>query len=73
MTDATRESIAAAVRAFGGEAVMTPAGLPSGTDRIAHYARSLAGDPVIVNIQGDEPFATGEARSSVALPVNNPG
>lgn len=49
------ERIAAAVRQCGGEAVMTPSALPSGTDRVAAVARDLAFE-VIVNIQGDEPL-----------------
>ncbi len=52
------ESIAAAARDGGAEAVMTPAELPSGTDRIAFAADSLAGNPVLVNVQGDEPFVS---------------
>lgn len=50
------ERIAAAVRAFGGEAVMTPVDLPSGTDRVAFVARSLTGADIVVNVQGDEPL-----------------
>lgn len=50
------ESIAEAARDCGAEAMMTPADLPSGTDRIAFVARSLSGNPVLVNVQGDEPF-----------------
>jgi len=46
--------IADAVRSFGGEAVLTPAELASGTDRVAAVARSLDAER-IVNIQGDEP------------------
>jgi len=52
------ESIAAAARDGGAEAVMTPPDLPSGTDRIAFVAKSLPGNPVLVNVQGDEPFIT---------------
>jgi 3-deoxy-manno-octulosonate cytidylyltransferase (CMP-KDO synthetase) len=39
-------------------AVMTEAGLPSGTDRVAAVARQLGWDDatVVVNVQGDEPF-----------------
>lgn len=48
------ERIAAAVRAFGGEAVMTRADHPNGTMRIAEVAARLDG-PFIVNVQGDEP------------------
>jgi 3-deoxy-manno-octulosonate cytidylyltransferase (CMP-KDO synthetase) len=49
------ERIARAVRGFGGEAVMTRADHPSGTDRIAEAAHGRDAD-VIVNIQGDEPL-----------------
>ncbi len=48
------ERIAAAVRSFGGEVAMTSPAHPSGTDRVAEVARSVAAD-VIVNVQGDEP------------------
>jgi 3-deoxy-manno-octulosonate cytidylyltransferase (CMP-KDO synthetase) len=44
-----------AVLAFGGEAVMTPSGIPSGTDRVARVAESIDAD-VFVNLQGDEPM-----------------
>jgi 3-deoxy-manno-octulosonate cytidylyltransferase (CMP-KDO synthetase) len=52
------EAIAGAVRAAGGEAVVTDPGLPSGSDRIAAALRLY--DPgrrhdVIVNLQGDLP------------------
>jgi 3-deoxy-manno-octulosonate cytidylyltransferase (CMP-KDO synthetase) len=53
-------SIEEVVRKFGVEAVMTPPGLPSGTDRVAHAARSLQGDPILVNVQGDEPLISPE-------------
>jgi 3-deoxy-manno-octulosonate cytidylyltransferase (CMP-KDO synthetase) len=46
------------VRGFGGEAVLTRADHPSGTDRVWE-AFELLGQPevsCIVNIQGDEPF-----------------
>lgn len=58
------ERIAAAARDAGAEAVLTPASLPSGTDRVAAALREL-GEPgrtdVVVNIQGDEPFLPGRA------------
>ena len=55
------ERIVAAVRQYGGQAVMTPSSLPSGTDRIACAARNFLGrdfddDDILVNIQGDEPL-----------------
>jgi 3-deoxy-manno-octulosonate cytidylyltransferase (CMP-KDO synthetase) len=48
------ERIAAAVRGFGGTAVMTSGVHPSGTDRVAEAARELPA-AVVVNLQGDEP------------------
>ncbi len=52
------ERIFAAVRKFGGNAVMTAATHRSGTDRIAEAvaALNLAPDAIIVNIQGDQPI-----------------
>ena len=50
------ERIAGAVRQYGGEAVMTPSELPSGTDRVACAAGDFADDDIIVNVQGDEPL-----------------
>jgi 3-deoxy-manno-octulosonate cytidylyltransferase (CMP-KDO synthetase) len=50
--------IAAACAAHGVEVCMTRADHPSGTDRIAEVARTLAlaPDAVVVNLQGDEPL-----------------
>lgn len=45
-----------AVSEAGGEAMMTSPSHPSGSDRIAEVALALAGDPIIVNVQGDEPM-----------------
>src|SRR5579859_7997885 len=46
--------IAEAVEKAGAKAVMTPASLKSGTDRIAYAVRGRKVD-IVVNIQGDEP------------------
>ncbi|MCU0696778.1 MAG: 3-deoxy-manno-octulosonate cytidylyltransferase [Myxococcaceae bacterium] len=61
------ERIASTVRSFGGEALMTSPACASGTDRVAEVARalSLAGDTVVVNVQGDEPAMP--PRSLVSL------
>ena len=48
------DRIVAAVRSFGGEVRLTRADHPTGTDRIAEVAATLAA-PVVVNLQGDEP------------------
>jgi len=51
------DRIAAGVRAFGGQAVMTRADHRSGSDRLAEAAEILGlGDgEIVVNVQGDEP------------------
>ena len=56
------ERIAACVTGFGGQAVMTSPTLPSGTDRCGEAARQLGlqANDVVINVQGDEPFITGE-------------
>jgi 3-deoxy-manno-octulosonate cytidylyltransferase (CMP-KDO synthetase) len=50
------ERIAAAVRGFGGHAVITPEDFETGTDRVAFVARSIPDAEIIVNVQGDEPL-----------------
>jgi 3-deoxy-manno-octulosonate cytidylyltransferase (CMP-KDO synthetase) len=52
------ERILEAVRAFGGEALLTGSHHPSGTDRLAEACRLLGFDDedLVVNIQGDEPL-----------------
>lgn len=52
------ERIREAMQAYGAEVVMTRADHPSGTDRLAEVAEqlSLAGDTLVVNVQGDEPL-----------------
>jgi len=49
--------VAAAVRAFGGEVVMTRVDHPNGTSRLAEAARKLKlkAEDLVVNVQGDEP------------------
>ncbi|MDF1502012.1 3-deoxy-manno-octulosonate cytidylyltransferase [Roseisolibacter sp. H3M3-2] len=64
--------VAAAVRDAGGEAVLTRDDHPSGTDRVAEVARlpEFAAFDAVVNIQGDEPFASAEvvhAASSLVV------
>jgi 3-deoxy-manno-octulosonate cytidylyltransferase (CMP-KDO synthetase) len=49
------QRIAAAVKAFGGEAVMTRSSHRSGTDRLAEAFASIDCD-LVVNLQGDEPM-----------------
>ena len=53
--------IVAAVEAFGGEALMTSASHPTGTDRLAEVAAALPEVDLILNIQGDEPLIPPQA------------
>jgi len=65
--------IAAVVRGFGGEAVMTSPDCQSGTDRVAEAARGMD-EEVIVNLQGDEPMMHPSVVDAVAAPlVADPG
>lgn len=68
------ERIVEHVRSFGGEAVMTRAEHPSGTDR-CQEALLLAGGRFdgVVNIQGDEPFVAPEQIGEVADVLNGTG
>ncbi len=54
------ERIAAAVKAFGGETVLTSPRHRSGTERVAEVAAGIDAD-IIVNCQGDEPLIPPEA------------
>lgn len=52
------ERVATAARDFGAEPCMTRVDHESGTDRLAETAAALglAGDAIVVNVQGDEPM-----------------
>jgi 3-deoxy-manno-octulosonate cytidylyltransferase (CMP-KDO synthetase) len=63
------ERIASVVRGFGGEAVLTGAHHPSGTDRLAEVARGLASADIVVNVQGDEPLLDPEAIDAAVRAV----
>ena len=65
-----------AVKAFGGEAVMTSDRCRSGTDRVAQTADILNLDPdnIIINIQGDQPIFNPETLEEIIAPFeNDPG
>jgi 3-deoxy-manno-octulosonate cytidylyltransferase (CMP-KDO synthetase) len=67
--------IAAAVRAHGGEAIMTRPDHPSGSDRICEALHAL--DPegrieIVVNLQGDFPTISAENIRSVLIPLADP-
>lgn len=66
------DDIASAVRAAGGEAVLTRADHPSGSDRVHEAAGALDPDgrhDVIVNLQGDFPTIAPEAIAASILPL----
>ena len=50
------ERIFNAVKEHGGEVMMTRAGHPTGTDRLAEVATAFEDVDLIVNVQGDEPL-----------------
>lgn len=63
--------IADAVAGFGGEAVMTRADHPTGTDRVAEVAAGLPDAAIVVNLQGDEPEVSGHALDLVVSLLEN--
>ena len=67
------DEIAAAVRAFGGNVVLTDPNHASGSDRVAEVALGWPDVDVIVNVQGDEPEISAEAiDQAVELLEQNP-
>jgi 3-deoxy-manno-octulosonate cytidylyltransferase (CMP-KDO synthetase) len=81
------ERIAAAVKSFGGEALMTRADHRSGTERVAEVAAAHTHAEIVVNVQGDMPLiepaaidaaieaVTGDEEvrvGTLAVPITNP-
>lgn len=67
------ERIADAVKAFGGNVVMTASTHRSGTERCAEVSALIASDSdVVVNIQGDEPFLDAEHLQLLMECFNDP-
>jgi 3-deoxy-manno-octulosonate cytidylyltransferase (CMP-KDO synthetase) len=60
------------VLAFGGQAMMTRADHPSGTDRVAEVAAHFPDAKIIVNVQGDEPFIDPRQITAVVAPFADP-
>jgi 3-deoxy-manno-octulosonate cytidylyltransferase (CMP-KDO synthetase) len=69
------EEVADVVRRAGGEALITSAEHPSGTDRVAEVARhpDFLKHDIIVNVQGDEPFMRGDAMAGAIAMVRDHG
>jgi 3-deoxy-manno-octulosonate cytidylyltransferase (CMP-KDO synthetase) len=66
------ERIREHVRSFGGEAVLTPVEIPSGTDRCwAALGRIGGAFRYVVNIQGDEPFIDPSQIDQLASVLND--
>lgn len=65
--------IVEAVRAFGGEAVMTRPDHPTGTDRLAEAASELPETAIVVNVQGDEPLIEPRAVERALEAARLPG
>jgi 3-deoxy-manno-octulosonate cytidylyltransferase (CMP-KDO synthetase) len=63
------QEIVNVVRAFGGEAVLTGAHHPTGTDRVAEVADATDAD-VVVNVQGDQPFVTPAMLEQLVAPFS---
>ncbi len=68
-TDHSR--IAEVVKSFGGEVILTPTNLKSGTDRIAYAARRIGYGKIIVNVQGDEPMISPKMIDEGIAPLIN--
>ena len=67
------ERIEAAVKAFGGNVVMTSDQHRSGTDRVYEaYTKVGQGYDVVVNIQGDEPFIQPSQLNAVKACFEDP-
>jgi len=58
------------IKTIGGEALMTPEDLPSGTDRVAYIARNIDAD-IFLNLQGDEPLISAEVLEKVCAVFSN--
>jgi len=64
------DRIVAAVRSFGGEAVLTSAAHATGTDRLAEAVQATDAD-VVVNVQGDEPLVDPHAIDELVAPFQD--
>jgi 3-deoxy-manno-octulosonate cytidylyltransferase (CMP-KDO synthetase) len=65
------DAIAAAVTAFNGDVEMTREDHRTGTDRVAEVAERHPDADVVVNVQGDQPFATAEMLRALVAPYRD--
>ena len=55
------EKIERKCQEFGADVMLTPSSIQTGSDRVAYVAEKLQEEyDIVVNVQGDEPFCTGE-------------
>ena len=66
------DRIASTVKQFGGRVLMTSSDPPTGSDRVAEAASSLASGEFIINIQGDEPFLSRDVIDKVISALDDP-
>jgi 3-deoxy-manno-octulosonate cytidylyltransferase (CMP-KDO synthetase) len=59
------------VISIGGQVIMTPEDLPSGTDRVAHVAKGINAE-IFLNLQGDEPLIIPEVLENVCDAFTDP-
>jgi len=63
------ERIHRAGQKFGAEVQLTDPGHSSGTERVAEVAARIREAPIVVNVQGDEPFIEPEAIDQAIAPM----
>ena len=66
------EKIASAVNEYDVKVIMTDSGHKTGTDRVAEAVSGLGDCDIVVNIQADEPFMTGEIIDKVITALDEP-
>lgn len=62
------QAIAEVVSACGGEAILTPANLQTGSDRVAYVAEQYPEYDIVINLQGDEPFMKASMLQALIAP-----
>lgn len=62
------DEIASVINNLGGEALLTPKHLQTGSDRVAFVAKEYPDYDVVINLQGDEPFIKTTMLSELLTP-----
>lgn len=66
------QRIAQVISAVGGSAIMTPADIPNGSERVGFVVREMEAD-IVVNLQGDEPLISPHAiATAIRALLENP-